>query len=521
MIEEVSAGALRAALDNGDYTVRDLVQACLDRIAAMDKVGPALHAVIETNPDALTIADSLDAELRDGRSRGPLHGIPVLLKDNIGTADQMQTTAGSLALEGAIPHQDAFIAARLRDAGAVILGKANLSEWANIRSAHSSSGWSARGGQALNPYQLDRTTSGSSSGSGAAVAASYAPLAIGTETNGSICSPAGTCGIVGIKPTIGLVSRSGIIPISQLQDTAGPMTRSVADAAMLLNVLAADDPNDPAQESEERSALYPARPDGGLPRIDYTSALVADGLRGARIGVWREPLQGSTAASDVFARALDALREAGAELVDPVAFPSAEAMKRGPETLHVMLWRLKADIANYLESCIDAAFPIRDLADIVAFNRDHASEELPWFGQDLLEMALETGAADDPGSLAMVETVQRWGREEGIDAVLQEHRLDAIVAPANAPATRIDLVNGDHRLGGSSTPSAIAGYPIVTVPVGFFAGLPVGINFMGTAYSEETLIRLAYGFEQATQARRAPTYAAPGVLPPGEPGLAD
>lgn len=515
MIEEVSVGDLRTALDSGKFTVHQLVQACLDRIAAMDRTGPALHAVIETNPDALAIADDLDAEMRDGRSRGPLHGIPVLLKDNIGTADRMQTTAGSLALEGAVPRQDAFIVSRLREAGAVILGKTNLSEWANIRSSLSSSGWSARGGQALNPYQLDRTPSGSSSGSAVAVAASYAPLAVGTETNGSICSPSGICGIVGIKPTVGLVSRSGIIPISHLQDTAGPMTRSVTDAAILLNVLAADDPEEPAQRPEPRPGdpAYPARPAGALP-VDYITALDRDGLRGARIGVWREPLARSEAAQVVFERAVEALREAGAELVDPVTMPSSDAMRQGPEILNVMLWRLKADMGAYLQDNIDPTFPIQLLSDIVAFNRDHANQEMPWFGQDILEMALNKGSLDDPEYREMVAKVQRWGRDEGIDAVVGEHRLDAIVAPANAPAWRIDLVNGDHHIGGSSTPSAIAGYPIVTVPAGYVAGLPVGINFMGGAYSEETLIRLAYSFEQTTQARHAPTYAAPGVLPP-------
>jgi amidase len=516
MIEEASVGDLRAGLDGAGFTVRELVQACLDRIATMDRQGFALHAVIETNPDALAIADELDAELRDGRSRGLLHGIPVLLKDNIATADRMQTTAGSHALEGARPRHDAFIAARLREAGAVFLGKANLSEWANIRSGLSSSGWSARGGQTLNPYQLDRTPSGSSSGSAVAVAAGYVPLAVGTETNGSICSPAGTCGVVGIKPTVGLVSRSGIIPITHLQDTAGPMTRNVTDAAIMLNALAGFDPDEPAQRAEPAPGApsFPPLPAGGLPRVDYTLALDVDGLRGARIGVWREPLERSDATMEVFDRALHALREAGAELVDPVHIPSTEAMRKAHQILHVMLWNLKADVGAYLRDNVDPSFPIQCLADVVAFNREHADREMPWFGQDILEMALNKGSLDDPEYREMVATVQRWGREEGIDAVLQEHRLDAIISPANGPATRIDLVNGDRHVGGSSTPSAIAGYPIVTVPAGYYAGLPIGINFMGTAYSEETLIRLAYSFEQATQARRPPTYAAPGVLPP-------
>jgi amidase len=516
VIEEASVGDLRSSLDRAEFTVHELVQSCLDRIEAMDRRGVALHAVIETNPDALAIADEMDAELRDGRSRGLLHGIPVLLKDNIATADRMQTTAGSLALEGATPRHDAFIVSRLRDAGAVILGKANLSEWANIRDGLASSGWSARGGQTLNPYQLDRTASGSSSGSAVAVAASYVPLAVGTETNGSICSPSGTCGIVGIKPTVGLVSRSGIIPITQLQDTAGPMTRNVTDAAILLNALAGFDPDEPAQRAEPLPGdpRYPARPEGGLPRIDYTQALDRDGLRGARIGVWREPLSRSDATMQVFDCALDALREAGAELVHDVHIPSTDAMRQGRQILNVMLWNLKADIGAYLQRNIDPSFPIQCLADIVAFNREHAHQEMPWFGQDIFEMALDKGSLDDPDYLEMVATVQRWGREEGIDAVLEEHRLDAIVSPANGPASRIDLVNGDRHVGGSSTPSAIAGYPIVTVPAGYYAGLPIGLNFMAGAYSEEMLIRLAYSFEQATGARRPPTYASPGVLPP-------
>ena len=516
MIEEVSVEELRAGLDSGAFTVRELAQACLDRIAAMDRIGPSLGAVIETNPDALAIADEMDAELQDGRSRGPLHGIPVLLKDNIATTDRMQTTAGSLALEGAVPRKEAFIAERLRAAGAVIIGKTNLSEWANIRSSSSSSGWSARGGLTVNPYQMDRTASGSSSGSAVAVAASYAPLAVGTETNGSISSPSGSCGIVGIKPTIGLVSRAGIIPISHFQDTAGPMARNVADAAMLLNAIVGDDPNDPAQNHVrlETEPSYPARPGENLPQVDYTSVLDPEGLHGARIGVLRSPLAQSEATQEVFRQAIDALRGAGAELVDPLTYPSEEEMTKNRDILSVMLWDLKTDLGAYLRDYVDPEFPIRRLADVVTFNREHAESEMPWFGQDLFEMALEKGSLDDPVYLAMVAGVQRLGRSEGIDALLREHRLDALVAPTNAPASKIDLLNGEHHVGGSSTPSAIAGYPIVTVPAGYAAGLPIGLSFFGTAYSEMTLIRLAYSFEQATKVRRAPAYAAPGVLPP-------
>lgn len=511
MIEEISIGDARASLDRGEHSVRALVQACLDRIASMDRQGPALHAVIEVNPEALAIADELDRELRDGRSRGLLHGIPVLLKDSIATTDGMQNTAGSLALEGALPLREAFITSRLREAGAVILGKANMSEWANIRSSHSSSGWSGRGGQTRNPYQLDRTPLGSSSGSAVAVAASYVPAAIGTETNGSICSPAGSCGIVGIKPTVGLVSRSGVIPISSLQDTTGPMTRTVADAAMMLNAMAADDPDDPAQRADG-NPLFPQRPDRSP--VDYTAVLDPDGLRGARIGVWRAPLAKSDATQAVFGQALETIREAGAELVDPVEFTTLEEMSHGTNVIDLLLWRLGPDIAAYLREYTNSAFPIRNLGDVVAYNREHKEREMPWFGQDILEAGLEAERLDEAVYEALATKMLRLAREDGIDAVLKEHALDAIIAPANSPATRIDLINGDHHIGGSSTPSAVAGYPIVTVPAGMYAGLPVGVNFLGGAFSEATLIRLAYAYEQASQARRPPTYAPAGVLPP-------
>ena len=514
MIEEISAGRLRAALDAGEVTSRDVVQASLDRIAALDRTGPALHAVIEVNPDALEIADALDAELAAGRSRGPLHGIPVLLKDNIATADRMQTTAGSLALVGAIPRRDAFVARRLRAAGAVILGKTNLSEWANFRGSPSVSGWSARGGQALNPYQLDRTPSGSSSGAAVAVAASYAPLAVGTETNGSIVSPSGTCGLVGIKPTVGLVSRAGIIPISRMQDTAGPMARTVAEAAALLSVLAGDDPDDPAHGAGDGTGVtYPARPAGTV-AVDFAAGLDAGALRGARIGVLRSAAGFSDAADGVFEAALVALCDAGAELVDPVAMPPREDYCQRRDGLEAMLWDLAPDIAAYIDGYLDPAFPIRSLADIVAFNRAHAAEELTWFGQDILEMALEKSARSDPEYVAVRSRLQRWSRTEGIDALHAAHGLDALVAPTNAPAPKIDLVNGDHHIGGSSTAAAVAGYPIVTVPAGMYAGLPLGLSFIGTAFSEATLIRLAYAFEQATMARRAPGYLPAGVMPP-------
>ena len=506
---------MRAALDSGEVTARQLAEACLARIRDMDDNGPALRAVIETNPDALAIADELDGELEDGRSRGLLHGIPILLKDNIATHDRMTTAAGSLALDGARATRDAFIVERLRAAGAVIIGTSNLSEWSNFRSGGATSGWSARGGQVRNPYQLDRTPSGSSSGGAVAVAASFAPLAVGTETNGSICSPAGTCGVVGIKPTVGLVSRSGIIPISHRQDTAGPIARNVTDAAIMLNAIAGDDPDDPAQREGEPYAGYTwtPRPEGFTTR-DYTSALEADGLRGMRIGVWRAPLERHGGAQRVLESALDTLREAGAELVDPVGFPCEREFGKTQSIWRTMLWELKAGIDHYLQEYTEPAFPVRTLADVVQFNIDHADKELRWFDQGLLEAALETSSLDDPEYREHLSTVVRLGREQGIDTAIEEHRLDAIVALANGPAAPIDLVNGDHHAGGSSTPSAIAGYPIVTVPAGQVYGLPVGINFLGTAWSEETLIRAAFAFEQAAQARFAPTYTPADILPP-------
>lgn len=515
-MKERTVSQLRASMDADTLDAGKVATWCLDRIHELDG---RLNAMIELNPDALEAARASDRARRDGAARGPLDGVPVVLKDNIATADGMQTTSGSLALVGAVPTRDAFIVERLREAGAVILGKTNLSEWANIRSRYSVSGWSGRGGQTVNPYQLDRNPSGSSSGSGVAVAAGYAPLAVGTETNGSIVSPSGMCGIVGIKPTVGLVSRAGIIPISHFQDTAGPMATTVADAAAMLTVLAGDDPDDPAQSHNQNDPAgapsYPARPRDWSQGIDYTSFLDRDGLKGARIGVLRPDSSNRPPADAVYEAALAELEDAGAELVQPLELPHARELESNPSVLRVMLWDLKTDLANYLRDYVDPAFPIRTLADVIAFNCEHAHEELPWFGQDLFELAETTGELDDPEYLGMVSTVQRWGREEGIDALLREHRLEALVAPTNLPAARIDLVNGDRMSGGSSTASAVAGYPIVTVPGGFVAGLPVGLSFMGGAYSEPTLIRLAYAFEQATMHRQEPAYVAPGILPPG------
>lgn len=531
---EVTIADLRTGLDNGDFTIRELVQASLDQIAALDAEGPTLTAVIETNPAALDIADALDAELAEGNSRGPLHGIPILLKDNIATADGMENTAGSLALGGALPIRDAFVSELLVEAGAVIVGKANLSEWANIRSPRSTSGWSGRGGQVRNPHQTDRTPSGSSAGSAVAVAAGYVPVALGTETDGSIVSPANANGVVGIKPTVGLTSRMGVIPISHHQDTVGPLARTVADAAAVLTVIAVADPADPAVSSQENGngatpvaspaaspvasgsqPSYPARPEG-LGAIDYTAAdiLDADGLRGARIGVWRETTGYHPHTDEVFEEALAALAEAGAELVDPVVMPSFEEISTSPDELFVLLWELNPGIAAYIEEYVDPEFPIRTLADVVAFNEAHPEEELLWFGQEFLIQSVEMSDLDDPEYAATVARTQRWGRETGIDAVLAEYGIDAIVSPTGQPAYKIDLITGDNWKGASSSASAIAGYPIVSVPAGSRFGLPMNLSFIGGAFSEPTLIRLAYAFEQATNARLAPALLEPMVIPP-------
>lgn len=521
----VTIADLRAGLDRGDFTSRELVQASLDRLAALDRDGPALHAMSETNRAALDIADALDAELAGGSGRGPMHGIPIVLKDNIATADGMQNTAGSLALEGALPIRDAFVVERLREAGAVIIGKASLSEWANIRSPRSTSGWSGRGGQVRNPHQTDRTPSGSSSGSAVAVAAGYVTVSLGTETDGSIVSPANANGVVGIKPTVGLTSRMGVIPISHHQDTVGPFARTVADAAAMLTIIAAADPDDPAvsaQSSGEAAAddafaqpTYPTRPEGVAP-IDYASAatLDANGLRGARIGVWREMTGYSSVTDDIFEEALVALTRAGAELVDPVAMPSFAEVSTSPDERQVMLWELKPGIAAYIERYVDPSFPIRTLADVVAFNNDHEDEELRWFGQEFLIESVGKSDLSDPEYLATVVRTQQRGRENGIDAVLASQEVDAIVAPTGQPAWKIDLITGDNWRGGSSSAAATAGYPIVTVPAGSRFGLPVNISFIGGAFSEVTLIRFAYAFEQMTQARVVPQFLEPLVVPP-------
>jgi amidase len=482
----------QALMETGKLTSKTLVQRYLARIAALDKAGPRLNAIIELNPDALNIAADLDGERRAGKMRGPLHGIPVLLKDNIATGDRMSTSAGSLALDGVRATRDAFVAARLRAAGAVILGKTNLSEWANMRSTHSVSGWSGRGGQTRNPYALDRNTSGSSSGSGAAMAAGFATLAIGTETDGSIVSPASICGIVGIKPTVGLVSRSGIIPIAHSQDTAGPMTRTVADAALLLAAIAGADPDDAATQAGQ-----------GKPG-DYAAALRTDGLQGRRLGVARNFFGNHPAVDAVITAELAVLEARGATLVD-VQLPNAD--KYGDTELEVLLSEFRPDLEAYLARYAAHA-PIRTMADLIAFNDRHAAQELRHFGQEHLIAAQARPGLDARAYRDALANNHRYSRAEGIDRILREEKLDALVAPTGGTGWLTDYINGDHDGPGFSSPAAVAGYPHVTVPAGQVHGLPVGLSFVGGAWSEAALIAMAYAYEQASQRRRPPTFPA-------------
>jgi amidase len=503
--DEVTVAELQRRMAGGELTARRLAEAYLARIAALDRQGPELRSVIETNPEALAIADGLDAERRAKGPRGPLHGVPVLVKDNVDTADRMTTTAGSLALEGSTPPRDAHVATRLREAGAVILGKANLSEWANFRSSRSVSGWSARGGQCRNPYALDRNPCGSSSGSGVAVSANLAPLAVGTETDGSIVCPSTNCGIVGIKPTVGLVSRAGIIPISHTQDTAGPMARTVADAAALLAALAGVDPRDPATSGR-------ASDPGSAARTSYTKALDASGLRGARIGVARN-LAGFHPDTDrLFEEAVAELKRGGAEIVDPAEVPNVKEL--GDPEFEVLLYEFKAGLEAYFASLGPKA-PVKTLADAIAFNERNRDREMPYFGQETFLKAQDKGPLTTPAYVEALEKCGRLSRKEGLDGVLDQHRLDALVAPTGAPAWVIDPVSGDHFVGGNSTPAAVAGYPAISVPMGFVFGLPVGLSFIGRAWSEAVLIRLAFAFEQATRHRRPPRFQRTADLPRG------
>jgi amidase len=504
-VEEATVAHLQAAMTAGRLTALRLVRLYLARIEAIDRRGPRLNSVIELNPDAEAIARRLDDERRRGHVRGPLHGIPVLLKDNIDTADRMMTTAGSLALVGDAPARDSTVAEHLRAAGVVILGKSNLSEWANFRSTHSASGWSGRGGLTRNPYVLDRNPCGSSSGSGAAASASLCAVSVGTETDGSIVCPATANGVVGIKPTVGLTSRAGVVPISHSQDSIGPHGRTVADAATLLGAMVSrtPDPRDPATAAHR-----------DLVHADYRPFVDPNGLRGARIGVARAGLTGYSEETDgVFEAAVRAMRDAGAEVVDPADIPTIDQINASVEELTVLIYEFKRDLNAYLAT--RTGVPVGTLADTIAFNQAHADVELKWFRQELFDLAESDPHSEAEYTAALAEA-RRIGGADGIDAVLAAHRLDALVAPTGSPPWTTDLVNGDHFLGASSSPAAIAGYPLINVPAGHSFGLPVGITFMGTAYSEPTLIKLAAGFEHATHARRRPRYLA--SLPVGAPG---
>jgi amidase len=490
-LDEITIGELQDGMQTGRFTARMLVEKYSARIEEIDKQGPAVNAVIEMNPEADAIAAALDQERKAKGPRGPLHGIPVLIKDNIATADHMMTTAGSLALVGSKPAKDSFVAQRLRAAGAVILGKTNLSEWANIRSSHSTSGWSGRGGLTRNPYALDRNPCGSSSGTGAGISANLAAVGIGTETDGSIVCPSSSNGLVGIKPTVGLISRAGIIPISHSQDSAGPMCRTVRDAAILLSALTGVDIDDPATAS------------AGKTQTDYAQFCDPDGLKGARIGVARKYFGFNDAVDALMEQALEVFRKQGAMLVDPA---DIETLGRFDESeLLVFMYELKADLNAYL-SRLGPDSQVRTLKDIIDFNERNRQKEMPYFGQDLFVKAESKGPLTEKEYLDAVAKNHQLARVEGIDALMDKHQLDAIVAPTGGPAWLTDLINGDHSAGGSSNAAAVAGYPNVNVTAGYISGLPVGVSFFGRAGSEPTLIKLAYSFEQVTKARQAPRF---------------
>ena len=502
---EATIADLQAAMASGDTSALHLARDYMRRIEEKDFSGPKLNSVIELNPDAEAIAAARDRERHDGHVRGPLHGIPILVKDNVATDDKMETCAGSVALLGSKVPRDAGVTKALRAAGAVILGKANLSEWANFRSFQSSSGWTGRAGQCLMPYALDHNASGSSSGSAAAVAANFAAAAIGTETDGSIVSPATTCGVVGLKPTLGLTSRSGVIPIAHSQDTTGPMCRTVADAATVLSALVGVDPFDDATKMSV-----------GHWQRNYTRFLDPNGLRGARIGIWREGNFGLSPESDaVVESVIPVLRHLGATVVDPADIPHAGELFNAE--VPVLLYEFKHDIAVYLSGLAHTA--MRTLADLIRFNDSHASREMPWFGQEVFELAQTFGPLSDPAYKDALRNSKRLSRQEGILAIMNEHHLDAIFAPTGQPSWTIDLVNGDHFLNSDSSPAAVAGYPHITVPAGFTGELPIGVSFMGKPWSEPKLIKYAFAFEHEVKARRAPkflpSYAVHDFIPPG------
>jgi len=491
-LDEITIADLQGGMRSGKYNARSLVEMYSARIDEIDKHGPSVNSVLELNPDALSIAKSLDEERKAKGPRGPLHGVPILIKDNIDTADRMMTTAGSLALVGSKPKKDSFVAQQLRSAGAVILGKTNLSEWANIRSSHSTSGWSGRGGLTKNPYALDRNPCGSSSGTGAGISANLGAIGIGTETDGSIVCPSSSNGLAGIKPTVGLVSRSGIIPISHSQDSAGPMCRTIRDAAILLSALTGVDPLDPATAGSQGKSF-----------TDYTRFCDPNGLKGARIGVARKYFGFSDAVDALMEQALDAMKKQGATLVDPT---DIDTLGKFDDTeLLVFMYELKSDLNAYLSN-LGSSAPVHTLKDIIEFNDRNREKEMPYFGQDLFLKSEAKGPLSEKAYLDAIDKNHRLARTEGIDATMDKYRLDAIVAPTGGPAWLTDLVNGDHVAGGSSNAAAVAGYPNINVTAGLISGLPVGISFFGRAWSEPTLIRLAYAFEQTTKARRSPRF---------------
>lgn len=491
-VEEATFSELAEGLTRGRWTARSLLEEYLALIDRYDRRGPAINTILELNPDALAIADALDEERKTTGKRSELHGIPILVKDNIGTADKMHTSAGSLALADSFAPEDAFLVKKLRDAGCIIIGKGNMSEWANARGRDAVGGWSGRGRLSRNPYALDRSTGGSSSGTAAAVSANLVPAAVGTETMGSIVTPASLCGIVGIKPTVGLVSRAGIIPVSITQDTAGPMCRTVRDAAMLLSAIAGPDPKDSATTS------------GSVRRTtDYTSFLDPDGLRGARIGVARNLFGISLVADRVIERALDAMRAAGAIIVDNADIETADAIWSVDS--EVLSFELKASLNAYLAS-LGPKSPVKSMKDLIAFNIKHSDQEMMWFGQETFLYAESKGPLTSPEYIQQLAMVRELARTRGIDATLAKHKVDAIIAPTQGPAWLIDMLLGDNASIGSYVTSSAAGYPSITVPAGDVSGLPVGILFMGTAWSEGTLLKLAYGFEQTVRARRTPTF---------------
>jgi amidase len=489
-LDEITIGELLDGMQSGRFTARSLVEKYSGRIAEIDK--QTVNAVLEINPDASAIADALDAERKAKGPRGPLHGIPVLVKDNIDTADRMMTTAGSLALVGSKPSKDSAVAQKLRAAGAVVLGKTNLSEWANIRSGHSTSGWSGRGGLTHNPYALDRNPCGSSSGTGAGISANLAAAGIGTETDGSIVCPSSSNGLAGIKPTVGLVSRAGIIPISHSQDGAGPMCRTVRDAAILLGALTGVDPEDSATAASAGKSL-----------TDYAKFCDPNGLKGARLGVARKYFGFSEAVDALMEQSLAVMKQQGATLVDPA---DVETLGKFDESeLLVLTYELKADLNAYLARLGPSA-PVHSLKEVIDFNERNRAREMPYFGQDIFIKAEAKGPLTEQAYLDAIAKNHQLARTEGIDAVMDKNHLDALVAPTGGPAWLTDLINGDHVAGGSSNSAAVAGYPNINVTAGFISGLPVGISFFGRAWSEPTLIKLAYAFEQATKARQAPKF---------------